>query len=139
MIHRLRRPLGFAIAIALTSCAAAPADKSSAALAGTGLLDPASLDHKVDSCADFYGFVNAKWVAANPVPADRTRWGTFDELREASLKAQRAIIEDPAIAKAQAGTIEQKLGDFYATGMDEAAVERAGTAPLQPELKKIAA
>ena len=139
MIHRLRRPLGFAIAIALTSCAAAPADKSSAALAGTGLLDPASLDHKIDSCADFYGFVNGKWVAANPVPADRTRWGTFDELREGSLVAQRALIENPALAAAAPGTIERRLADFYASGMDEAAIETTGIAPVAPELKKIAA
>src|SRR5579863_2641098 len=129
---QLAKPLSFAIALALSGAAFAAPPPSSK-------LDPASLDRKVDPCADFYTFVDGKWIAANPVPADRTRWGTFDELREASLKAQRSLIENAANAKPAAGTIEQKLGDFYATGMDEAAIEKTGMAPLEPELAKIAA
>ncbi len=129
-IHNLLY-LAIAFALSATAIAAAPAP--------TSRIDPASLDGKVQPCADFYAYVNGKWTAANPVPADRTRWGTFDELREASLKSQRALIEDPAMSKAAVGTIEQKLGDFYATGMDEAAIEKAGITPLKPELAKIAA
>jgi len=140
MIQYLRRPLGFAVAVALTGCVGATGPKPSAsAPAGTDLLDPASLDRAADPCADFYTFVNGKWVAANPVPADRTRWGTFDELREGSLKAQHAIIEDPRVTGAASGTIERKLADFYASGMDEAAIEQAGVAPIAPLLKRIAA
>ena len=132
--HRLRRPLGLAIAIALSASAAAATPT-----ALSSKLDPASLDKNANPCADFYTFVNGKWVAANPVPADRTRWGTFDELREGSLVAQRALIENPALAAAAPGTIERRLADFYASGMDEAAIEKAGLAPIEPELKKIAA
>jgi len=133
MIRRLRAPLAFAIAAVLAGGAHAASPQAGSAF------DPASLDAKFNPCDDFYGYVNAKWIAANPIPGDRTRWGTFDELREASLKAQHKLIEDPAVAKAAKGTIEQKLADFYATGMDEAAIEKAGIAPLQGELKKIAA
>ncbi|MFT3792905.1 MAG: M13 family metallopeptidase [Rudaea sp.] len=130
---RLRTPLALAIALAATGAShAAPPDVGNA-------FDPTSLDTKYKPCDDFYDYVNAKWIAANPIPGDRTRWSTFDELREASLKAQRKLIEDPAIVKAATGTIEQKLGDFYASGMDEAAIEKTGVAPLQPELAKIAA
>jgi putative endopeptidase len=133
MAKRILRPLSFATALALTGgVTAAPTPPSSN-------LDPASLDTKIDPCADFYHFVDGKWIAANPVPADRTRWGTFDELREASLKAQRTLIESAANGKPAAGTIEQKLGDFYATGMDEAAIEKLGVTPIEPELAKIAA
>ncbi len=131
-MQRLFRPLTLAITVALTTTAtyaAAPGSR----------IDPASLDANVAPCTDFYNYVNGKWVAANPIPADRTRWGTFDELREASLQSQRALIESSALAKVAAGSIEQKLGDFYASGMDEAAVEKVGVAPLQPELAKIAA
>ncbi|MBS0584242.1 MAG: M13 family metallopeptidase [Proteobacteria bacterium] len=133
MTHRLRTPLAFAIAFALTggACALSPTAGSA--------FDPASLDARFKPCDDFYDHVNAKWLAANPIPGDRTRWGTFDELREASLDAQHKLIEAPAIAAAAKGTIEQKLGDFYASGMDEAAIEKAGIAPLKPELAKIAA
>ena len=129
----IAKPLSFAIALALSGAAIAAAPPPSSKL------DPASLDTKVDPCADFYTFVDGKWIAANPVPADRTRWGTFDELREASLKAQRSLIENAANANPAAGTIEQKLGDFYATGLDETAIEKTGMAPLEPELAKIAA
>ncbi|HEX7914712.1 M13 family metallopeptidase [Rudaea sp.] len=133
MTHRLRHPLALAIAFAVTSAAHALSPTAGSAL------DPASLDAKFKPCEDFYDHVNSKWLAANPIPGDRTRWGTFDELRENSLKAQRKLIEDPAIAAAARGTIEQKLGDFYASGMDEATIEKAGIAPLKPELAKIAA
>ena len=133
MTRLLRTPLAFAIALSFTGGVHALSPTSGSAL------DPASFDAKFKPCDDFYDYVNAKWVAANPIPGDRTRWGTFDELREASLKAQHKLIEDSTIAKAAQGSIEQKLGDFYATGMDEAAIEKAGIAPMQPELAKIAA
>ena len=133
MTHRLRAPLALAIALALAGSAHALSPATSSAL------DPASLDAQFKPCDDFYDYVNAKWAAANPIPGDRTRWGTFDELRESSLQAQRKLIEAPAIANAAKGSIEQKLADFYASGMDEAAVEKAGIAPLEPELAKIAA
>jgi len=140
MIQRLRRPLSLALAIALAGCATTQDHKTTAAAPmGSGLLDSASLDRNADPCADFYTFVNGKWVAANPVPADRTRWGKFDELREGSLKAQHAIIEDPKVIGAAPGTIERKLTDFYSSGMDEAAVEQAGIAPIAPLLKQVAA
>jgi putative endopeptidase len=132
MTSRLRAPLAFAIAFALAGSTHALSPQTGSAF------DPASLNTQYSPCEDFYDYVNAKWVAANPIPGDRTRWGTFDELRETSLKAQRKLIEDPVIAKASKGTIEQKLGDFYATGMDEAAIEKAGIAPIKPELSKIA-
>ena len=143
-MHRLSRPLAAAIAVALTATALlalVPAGSSAASPTGASgsSIDPSSLDSAIAPCSDFYGYVNAKWMAANPIPSDRTRWGTFDELREGSLRSQRALIESAALTKAAAGSIERKLGDFYASGMDEAAVETAGTAPLRPELARIAA
>ncbi|HSR64692.1 MAG TPA: M13 family metallopeptidase [Xanthomonadaceae bacterium] len=107
---------------------------------GTPVFDPGELDAAGNACASLNDYVNAKWLAANPIPADRTRWGSFDALRERSLQAQHAIV-DKANANAdhgQAGSIEQKIGWLYRSGMDEAAIERAGFQPLQPELKAIA-
>ena len=115
---------------------------STTAIAATQpTFDVSQLDQKIDPCGDFNGFVNSKWVAANPIPADRTRWGAFDELREDSLQTQRGIVEAAArdANKAKAGTIEQKLGWFYRSGMAEGAIEKAGYTPLQRELAKIAA
>ena len=129
-MKHLAKPLTLAIGMAL----------STAAIAGpSGHFDIKELDSKIAPCADFNGFVNAKWVAAHPIPPDRTRWGSFDALREDSLGAQRTIVEAAAKhpAQAQAGSIEQKIGYLYASGMDEAAIEKAGYDPIKPQLARI--
>ncbi|MFI4969398.1 MAG: M13 family metallopeptidase, partial [Lysobacterales bacterium] len=127
----LTRPLAFAICAALSTTAIAATTQPS--------FDIKELDTKINPCGDFNAFVNAKWVAANPIPADRTRWGAFDALREHSLQTQREIAEAAArdADTAKAGSIEQKIGWFYRSGMAEGAVEKAGYAPLKPELAKI--
>ncbi len=129
MRNVMNRSLAFAIWAAL----------STSAIAATPSFDIKDLDAKISPCADFNGFVNAKWVAANPIPADRTRWGAFDQLREKSLQTQREIAEGAArdANKAKAGSIEQKIGWFYRSGMAEGVIEKAGYAPLKPELAKI--
>ena len=130
MKKNLLRPLAFAVALSLCGAAAAATDT----------FNIQDLNSKIDPCSDFNGFVNAKWVAANPIPADRTRWGSFDALREDSLKAQRAIVEAAAksAADAKSGSIEQKIGYLYATGMNEAAIDKAGFDPIKPQLARIA-
>ncbi|OOG50147.1 M13 family metallopeptidase [Rhodanobacter sp. C01] len=130
MKHRLVKPLAFAVGMAL--CTGAFAVTPS-------VFNVHELDSKISACADFNGFVNAKWVAANPIPADRTRWGSFDALREDSLNVQHKIVEDAAshAAKATPGSIEQKIGYLYASGMDEAAINKAGFYPIKPQLAHI--
>ncbi|MFC3127879.1 M13 family metallopeptidase [Coralloluteibacterium stylophorae] len=105
----------------------------SAALAA-GDVDPA-----IAACSDLNGYVNAKWLAANPVPADRTTWGSFELLGDRSLEIQHELVKATAAAEPEAGSIEAKIGDIWATGMDQAAIDAAGIAPLQPELDRIAA
>ncbi|KFN51687.1 hypothetical protein N790_14420, partial [Arenimonas malthae CC-JY-1] len=97
------------------------------------------LDTSIQACQDFNGFVNSKWLAANPVPGDRTTWGAFPALGERSLQVQHEIAKAAAAGQWPAGSMEQKVGDFFAAGMDEAAIEAAGLAPIQPELDRIAA
>ncbi|MCR6700454.1 MAG: M13 family metallopeptidase [Dokdonella sp.] len=118
---------------------AAPANAPAAAASPHVAFDVAEIDPAIAACTDLNGHVNAKWVAANPVPADRTRWGAFDALREESLNTQRSIVEeaDRGADAAAAGSIEQKIGWFWRSGMDEAAVEKAGYDPIKPELAKI--
>ena len=131
MSHRYTKPLALAVALSFTTGAlAAPATP----------FDIRELDTKIDACQDFNGFVNAKWVAAHPIPADRTRWGSFDALREDSLDIQHTIVEQAAkhVAQAKPGSIEQKIGWLYASGMDEAAIDKAGYAPIKPVLARIA-
>ncbi|MDF4002697.1 M13-type metalloendopeptidase [Luteibacter sp. PPL552] len=153
------KPLALALSIALagTACskhddtaapaqpaapASAPAPASTAAAAAKPAgptFNVADLDTGINACDDFNGFVNAKWVAANPIPDDRTRWGAFDQLAENSLNTQHEIVDaaDKGADSAKAGSIEQKIGLLYRSGMNDAAIEKAGIDPLKPELAKI--
>ena len=127
------RTLALATSLALSAAAVAAETASPA-------FDVSELDRSVSACADFDAYANGKWIAANPIPADRTRWGAFDALREKSLEAQHALVERAAAdaAAAPAGSIGQKIGRLYAAGMDETAIDRAGFDPIRPELAGIA-
>jgi predicted metalloendopeptidase len=86
---------------------------------------------------DFYEFANGGWIKANPVPSAYSTWGAFNEVDEHNKIALHQILENAAKADHRS-PIEQQVGDFYASGMDEAAIEAAGIAPLQPEFDRIA-
>ena len=104
----------------------------------TKTLDVAGMDQTVQACTDFWQYADGNWLKQNPIPSDRPRWGTFDELRQRNLDDLRTILERLAADKtAGAGSEERKLGDFYGACMDEAGVEAAGVKPVQPELAKI--
>ena len=124
------KPVVLAIGLAL-SCVAAARDSS--------VFNVNELDIQVSACSNLNTFVNAKWVAAHPIPADKTRWGAFDELAERSLDIQHEIVQQAAknAPSAKPGSIEQKIGYFYESGMNEAAVDAAGIQPLQPVLHAI--
>ncbi|HZY33365.1 MAG TPA: M13 family metallopeptidase [Rhodanobacter sp.] len=125
-----------------STASTAPAASSTTAAAdlGKSIFDVSELGDSALACQDFNGFVNAKWVAANPIPADRTRWGAFDALAESSLNTQHSIVEKAAkgAATAPAGSIEQKIGYLYQSGMNEDAIEKAGFDPIKPKLDAIA-
>ena len=93
--------------------------------------DAAALDKTVSPCTDFYQYSCGTWLKNNPVPADQSSWGRFSELAERNRSILHSILE-----KAAPGT---QIGDYYASCMDEAAIERKGIAALKPELDRIAA
>src|SRR5206468_11344762 len=98
-------------------------------------LELAALNRSVDPCSDFYQFACGGWLSANAIPADRARWGRFDELRERNLEVLRRVLEQAASGREPAA---KKIGDYYATCMDEDTINRRGAAPLDPDLKNIA-
>ena len=96
----------------------------------------ADLDKDKNVCADFNGYVNGKWEAANPIPGDRSSWGAFDALAERSLSVQHQLAEEAAAEKNATG-VDKIVGDFWASGMDEARIEQQGIDPIKPMLAKV--
>ena len=97
----------------------------------------ANLDRTCKPCDNFYEFAMGGWMKANPIPAEYASWGTFTMLRDSNLTALHAILDEAAQAHAPAGSNEQKIGDFYASCMDSAAIEAAGLDPIAGELAAI--
>ena len=103
-------------------------------------LDPVNLDRTANACVDFYQFANGGWLNNNPLPAAYSRWGSFEELGEKNQEALTTILQSAASdADAKQATSYKKLGTYYSNCMDSAAAERAGAAPLQGEIRRIAA
>jgi len=100
---------------------------------------PDMLDKNIDPCNDFYAYACSKWQAQNPVPSDRATWGRFNELQERGEYIVRDILEKAAAKTTGRSANEQKIGDYYASCMDESAVEKAGTKPLTHDFDSIAA
>ena len=142
--------LSLAIATALSACSgekapvAEPAASPPPVAAPTDALPPlagfniADLDTSKNACTNLADFVNGKWLAANPVPGDKTSWGSFEMLDERSQAASKLLVEAAAAKKDPSG-LEKLVGDIYATGMDDAAIEAAGITPLKPILDRIEA
>ncbi len=100
--------------------------------------DRNNMDTSVSPAVNFYEYADGNWLKNNPIPGEYSRWGTFEVLAERNYKVLKEILEDAADnTDAEKGSIEQKVGDFYYTGMDSAQIEKEGYNPIKPELKKI--
>src|SRR5262249_578734 len=99
-------------------------------------IDMPAIDRSVPPQQDFWQFANGKWLAATEIPADRSAWDTFSEVRERTQGQLRSAIE--AIEPNERSRPERgKLADLYASFMDEAGVEQAGLTALGEVLGKI--
>jgi putative endopeptidase len=110
-------------------------------------LDPANMDTSVKPQDDFYLYANGTWIKNNPVPPEYSRWAAFNQLIEKNNDALHEIADKAAtvapkdskkskMEKAAAADV-QKVGDFYASGMDEKAVDAARAKPIEAEFKRI--
>jgi putative endopeptidase len=106
---------------------------------GTWGFDLAGMDRSVKPGDNFFDFANGNWARTTEIPLDRSSWGGFGVLVDLSDQRTRTIIEEAARSNGAPGSNARKVGDFFASFMDEAAIEGKGTAPLKPFLDKVAA
>jgi endothelin-converting enzyme/putative endopeptidase len=99
-------------------------------------IELASLDRAADPCSDFYLFACGGWMAAHPVPSDRSSWNRFSELQDRNDDTLRTILETASTAPT---TETRQIGDYYGSCMDERGIDAAGVTPLKPDLDAIAA
>ena len=96
-----------------------------------------SLDKNVDPCVDFYQFACGGWIKNNPIPADQPIWSRFGELAERNRTVLRGILEELPPKPRKRTANEQKIGDYYATCIDEDTINKKGIAVLKPEFDRI--
>jgi len=130
---RISRLLAFALPLILSTLSAIAQDNNASHSVA------AALDKSADPCVDFYQFACGGWMKNNPIPSDQSIWSRFGELAESNREKLRGILENAAHATVggKRDPNEQKIGDYYASCMDEAAIEKKGIAVLKPEFDRI--
>lgn len=102
-------------------------------------LETGYMDSSVNPADNFYDFVNGKWLDTAQIPGTESGIGSFLDLRNKTRENLLTLLNEVAKANAASGTNEQKVGDFYASGMDTVTIEKRGYDPVKPNLDKIAA
>lgn len=97
-----------------------------------------NMDVTTNPGSDFAKFAYGNWMKQNKIPADKARWGGFDELAQFNWAAVKRVLETTADRKHPAGSVSQKVADFYLSALDTNAINKAGLKPIKPELNRIA-
>ena len=130
-----------AIVMAGTLLLSLAACNNSADKTGSGertvFFDKTGMDSSVKPGDNFFEYANGKWIKSAIIPDDQSGWGSFNTLYEDNIHNLKSLLEDASKSGGAKGSIEQKLGDYYASGMDTVAIEKVGAEPLKPMLAKI--
>jgi putative endopeptidase len=137
--HQARTPMLLTMILLLAAVVAPPPARAAAPLPAAD--DPLvqNADPAVRPGVDFFQYSCGKWLREHPIPASELGWGIASLVYEETYRQRREICESSARARAARGTSAQKVGDFWAAGMDSARIDRLGAAPLKPYLARIAA
>ena len=101
-------------------------------------LDVTSMDRSIDPCTDFFAYSCGGWIKRNPIPPDQSTWDTYSKMQDENLARLRNILEAASAQGPQRNSVDQKVGDYYASCTDEKAIDAKGAAPLKPSLEQIA-
>ena len=132
---RLRR--SFAVAILIAGSLGVLRARGRADDSGGWGFSEANLDRSCKPCDDFNQFAMGGWMKNNPIPAEYPNWGSFTMLADRNQASMRVILEEAAKANAAPGSNQQKIGDFYSSCLDTAAVDAAGAKPLAADFTAI--
>jgi putative endopeptidase len=124
------------IALALFSCALSAQQSSSQK--HEPALDVTSMDRSVDPCTDFFAYSCGGWIKNNPIPPDQSSWDTYSKMQDENRGRLRDILEAAAAPDPKRSAVDQKIGDYYASCIDEKAVDAKGAEPLKAALDRIA-
>ena len=101
-------------------------------------LDVASMDRSVDPCVDFFAYSCGGWIKNNPIPADQSSWDTYSKMQDENLTQLRGILDASSPPDPNRNSVTQKIGDYYATCVDEKTIDAKGAQPLSADLERIA-
>ncbi len=100
-------------------------------------IDPANMDLSVKPGDNFFDYANGTWIKENAIPAKESRWGSFNILHQENTDRLLGILTEVSKTTYPKGSLEQRVGDLYASGMDSLAIEKRGYEPIKPALKRI--
>jgi putative endopeptidase len=101
-------------------------------------LDLTSMDKTAEACMDFYRYACGGWEQKNPIPADQSSWSVYGKLHDENLHFLWGLLNEVSVARLDRTPSEQKTGDYFASCMDESAIDVAGADPIQPALDRVA-
>src|SRR5580698_1210226 len=100
-------------------------------------INPANMDLSVKPGDNFFEYANGNWIKNNPIPAKETRWGSFGILAQGNTDKLLSLLGQVSKTTHPKGTLEQRVGDLYASAIDSVAIEKRGFDPIKPALERV--
>jgi len=136
-MRRLMLTAGVVLLAGISALAQNASSASTKPAASVSSFDLTAIDKAVDPCNDFYHYACGSWLKNNPIPPDQSSWGRFNELHERNQTILRGILDKHSADTPGRSAINQKIGDYYYSCMDESGIEAKGVAPVKPAMDSI--